>query len=68
MKQEKIIKMKLWQAWRDNEPTTFGCDYYQKADILAGLAAFDLNHVRIEIKPVEMPHGNRGIQVSIDNA
>lgn len=50
MKDESIIRNKLWEAKLNNKEVAFPLEFYSQKDVLIGLNTFDLNNVPINIR------------------
>lgn len=50
MKQDYIVRQKMWDAKLNNKSVLFPTEFYSSKDILIGLGTFDLKNVKVNIR------------------
>ncbi|MBS2099176.1 hypothetical protein [Carboxylicivirga linearis] len=50
MKQENIVRQKMWDAKINNKDAVFPTEFYSSKDVLKGIGSFDLRNVNVNIR------------------
>ena len=50
MKQENIVRQKMWDAKMNNKAVYFPTSFYSQKDVLNGLNTFDIKNVKVNLR------------------
>lgn len=57
MKQETIVRQKMWDALENKHDAVFPIEFYTSKDVLKGIGTFDLRNVSINIRFGKIENG-----------